>query len=44
MEIGDVAALTGLTTTTIRCYEGIGLVPPPARAPKGCRDVADDPS
>jgi DNA-binding transcriptional MerR regulator len=38
MKIGDVAHQTGLTTTTIRYYEDIGLVPPPARASNGYRD------
>lgn len=37
MKIGDVAHQTGLPTTTIRYYEDIGLVPPPARAPNGYR-------
>ena len=42
MKIGDVAHQTGLTTTTIRYYEDIGLVPPPARAPNGYRDYGPE--
>jgi DNA-binding transcriptional MerR regulator len=42
MRIGQVARQTGLTTTTIRYYEDIGLVPPPARAPNGYRDYGPE--
>jgi DNA-binding transcriptional MerR regulator len=42
MRIGNVAHQTGLTTTTIRYYEDIGLVPPPTRAPNGYRDYAPE--
>ena len=42
MRIGDVAHQTGLTTTTIRYYEDIGLVPPPARASNGYRDYGPE--
>jgi DNA-binding transcriptional MerR regulator len=42
MRIGDVAHQTGLTTTTIRYYEDLGLVPPPARASNGYRDYGPD--
>ena len=42
MRIGDVAHQTGLTTTTIRYYEDIGLVLSPARAPNGYRDYGPD--
>ena len=42
MKIGDVAHQTGLTTSTIRYYEDIGLVPPPARASNGYRDYGTD--
>ena len=38
MKIGDVARQTGLTTPTIRYYESLGLMSPPARAPNGYRD------
>lgn len=40
MRIGVVAQHSGLSTTTIRYYEDIGLMPPPARAPNGYRDYA----
>ena len=42
MKIGDVARQSGLTTTTIRYYEEIGLVPPPARASNGYRDYGPE--
>ena len=42
MKIGRVAQQTGLTTTTIRYYEDIGLVPPPARASNGYRDYGPE--
>lgn len=42
MKIGDVARQTGLTTTTIRYYEDIGLVRPPARAANGYRDYGPE--
>ena len=42
MKIGFVAHQTGLATTTIRYYEEIGLVPPPARAPNGYRDYGPE--
>jgi MerR family transcriptional regulator, redox-sensitive transcriptional activator SoxR len=31
LSIGDVARETGFPPTTLRCYESIGLVPPPDR-------------
>ncbi|MGW9024918.1 heavy metal-responsive transcriptional regulator [Streptomyces sp. NPDC055722] len=37
MKIGEVAELTGTSTKTIRFYEDSGLVPPPARTPRGHR-------
>jgi len=42
MRIGDVARQTGLTTTTIRYYEAIRLLPSPARAPNGYRDYGPE--
>ncbi|MCX5345082.1 MerR family DNA-binding transcriptional regulator [Streptomyces atratus] len=39
MRIGDLAARTGLTTKTIRFYEGSGLLPAPPRTPGGYRDT-----
>lgn len=38
MRIGDVARLANVPSTTIRYYEDIGLLPPPARAQNGYRD------
>jgi DNA-binding transcriptional MerR regulator len=38
MRIGEVARDSGLSPTTIRYYEDIGLVPEPARAANGYRD------
>ncbi len=38
MRIGVLAARAGLTTKTVRFYEGAGLVPPPPRTPAGYRD------
>ena len=38
MRIGEVARSSGLSPTTIRYYEDIGLVPEPARAANGYRD------
>ncbi|MCZ6708111.1 MAG: heavy metal-responsive transcriptional regulator [Chloroflexi bacterium] len=40
MRIGQLADETGVTTKTIRYYEGIGLLPPPARQPSGYRSYA----
>ncbi|MEX1344754.1 MAG: heavy metal-responsive transcriptional regulator, partial [Candidatus Limnocylindrales bacterium] len=42
MRIGEVARSSGLSPTTIRYYEDIGLVPEPARAPNGYRDYEPD--
>ena len=38
MRIGEVAKRSGLSPPTVRYYEDIGLVSPPARAPNGYRD------
>ncbi|MGB2130833.1 MAG: Cd(II)/Pb(II)-responsive transcriptional regulator [Marinobacterium sp.] len=37
MKIGEIAAATGLPVETIRYYEKIGLLPPPARSDNGYR-------
>jgi DNA-binding transcriptional MerR regulator len=37
MRIGELAAATGLTTKTIRFYEGEGLLPEPGRTTSGYR-------
>jgi MerR family copper efflux transcriptional regulator len=39
--IGEVAKRTGLTAPTIRYYESIGLVKPPARSEAGYRRYSD---
>jgi DNA-binding transcriptional MerR regulator len=38
VRIGDLASRSGVTAKTIRYYEGVGLVEPPARTPSGYRD------
>ena len=38
MQIGQLAHLTGISAKMIRHYEGIGLVPTPARRQSGYRD------
>lgn len=38
MKIGEVARETGLTTKTIRYYEGIGVLPEAQRLPNGYRE------
>jgi MerR family transcriptional regulator, copper efflux regulator len=38
VRIGDLASRSGVKTKTIRYYEDIGLVEPPARTPSGYRD------
>lgn len=38
MQIGKLASLSGVSTKTIRYYEGIGLVPAPQRSASGYRD------
>lgn len=40
--IGDVAKRTGVSAPTIRYYEGIGLLPSPARSEAGYRRYSDD--
>lgn len=42
VRIGQLAALTGVSTKTIRYYEEIGLLPAPPRAASGYRDYPDD--
>ncbi|MGW4632859.1 heavy metal-responsive transcriptional regulator [Nocardia sp. NPDC004415] len=42
MKIGELAAASGVTTKTIRFYEGQGLMPEPDRTPGGYRDYTAD--
>lgn len=42
MRIGALAAISGLTTKTLRFYEQIGLLPPPPRTSAGYRDYAPE--
>lgn len=41
MRIGQVAERSGVTPTTIRYYEDIGLVPEPERTASGYRDFTE---
>lgn len=38
MRIGELAATSGVSAKTIRYYEDIGVLDPPARTPSGYRD------
>jgi DNA-binding transcriptional MerR regulator len=40
MKIGEVAADAGVTVDTVRFYERVGVLPPPARTESGYRDYA----
>ena len=40
MKIGEVATLAGVTVDTVRFYERVGVLPPPARRESGYRDFA----
>lgn len=42
MRIGELAERSGVEPTTIRYYEQIGLMPPPARRESGYRDYGDE--
>lgn len=42
MKIGELARRTGTNAPTIRYYEEIGLLPPPARHEGGQRNYGDD--
>lgn len=42
MRIGELAERVGVNPKTVRYYEGIGLLPDPARRPSGYREYADD--
>ena len=41
MRIGQLAARTGVTVDTLRYYERLGLLPPPARSASGYREYPD---
>jgi DNA-binding transcriptional MerR regulator len=38
MKIGEVAGEAGVTVDTVRFYERVGVLPPPARTESGYRD------
>jgi DNA-binding transcriptional MerR regulator len=38
MKIGEVANAAGVTVDTVRFYERVGVLPPPARTESGYRD------
>ena len=38
MKIGEVATEAGVTVDTVRFYERVGVLPPPARTASGYRD------
>lgn len=42
MKIGELATATGLTSKTVRFYEGEGLLPHPARTPSGYRAYGEE--
>ncbi len=42
MRIGEVADRSGVTVDTVRFYERLGVLPPPARTESGYRDYAPD--
>lgn len=42
MRIGELAAATGTTTTTLRFYEDTGLLPPAGRTASGYRDYGQE--
>ena len=42
MRIGELAQRVGVNPKTVRYYEGIGLLPDPARLPSGYREYTHD--
>ena len=38
MRIGEIASQAGVTVDTVRFYERVGVLPPPARTESGYRD------
>ena len=42
MKIGEIASEAGVTVDTVRFYERVGVLPPPARTESGYRDYERD--
>ncbi|WP_053227120.1 MerR family transcriptional regulator [Solirubrobacter soli] len=42
MKIGEIATGAGVTVDTVRFYERVGVLPPPARTESGYRDYGRD--
>ena len=42
MKIGEIAHQAGVTVDTVRFYERVGVLPPPARTESGYRDYEPD--
>jgi MerR family mercuric resistance operon transcriptional regulator/MerR family copper efflux transcriptional regulator len=42
MKIGEIASQAGVTVDTVRFYERVGVLPPPARTGSGYRDYQPD--
>ena len=42
MKIGEIASEAGVTVDTVRFYERVGVLPPPARTESGYRDYQRD--
>jgi DNA-binding transcriptional MerR regulator len=42
MKIGEIATGAGVTVDTVRFYERVGVLPPPARTESGYRDYERD--
>ena len=42
MKIGEIATEAGVTVDTVRFYERVGVLPPPARTESGYRDYERD--
>ncbi|MGC8472896.1 MAG: heavy metal-responsive transcriptional regulator [Candidatus Dormibacteria bacterium] len=42
MRIGELAHRVGVNPRTVRFYEGVGLLPEPARRPSGYREYRED--
>jgi DNA-binding transcriptional MerR regulator len=42
MKIGEIANRAGVTVDTVRFYERVGVLPPPARTESGYRDYQPD--